>query len=243
MFKLIITVVLIILPSFIHSLTMLYHQRQPYLVTHAEGVTGLVGKPITEAAAIANLPLFWKIMPAKRQLVVIEHNEEAVCAAGWFKNEQREQFARYTLPIYQDEPIEILARRQNARLTTARSLKSLMTDLNIVLLVKNGYSYGGQIDGAIKNYQPKLVKTTKESTRMIKMIDSGAADYMFMSPEEFDSAVNAAGFSTKEFKMIKVIDILPGNKRYIICSKKVSENIINTINKAIEKLKINNMKK
>ncbi|WP_157883676.1 transporter substrate-binding domain-containing protein [Piscirickettsia salmonis] len=218
-----------------HSLTMLYNERPPYLKTESkQQVLGLTGTLITQAFKTANLPLHWKKTPAKRHLLLIKKNAEPLCAAGWFKNPQREKYAQYTLPIYQDRPTELITRKNNKKITASISLKQLFHKKHITLLVKNGYSYGSQIDQAIQQFKPKYIQTTHENSRMIKMLSKHIADYMFIAPEEATIAITSAGLLLKDFKLIKIIDILPGNKRYIICSQKVPLPLITKLNQAIK---------
>ncbi|WP_196215406.1 transporter substrate-binding domain-containing protein [Piscirickettsia salmonis] len=109
-----------------YGLTMLYNERPPYLKTESkQQVLGLTGALITQAFKAANLPLHWKKAPAKRHLLLIKKNAEPLCAAGWFKNSQREKYAQYTLPIYQDRPTELITRKNNKKITTSISLKQL----------------------------------------------------------------------------------------------------------------------
>ncbi|WP_033923704.1 hypothetical protein, partial [Piscirickettsia salmonis] len=81
-----------------HSLTMLYNERPPYLKTESkQQVLGLTGTFITQVFKTAKTPLHWKKTPAKRHLLLIKKNAEPLCAAGWFKNPQREKYAQYAL--------------------------------------------------------------------------------------------------------------------------------------------------
>ncbi|ODN43374.1 transporter substrate-binding domain-containing protein [Piscirickettsia litoralis] len=221
-----------------YGLTMLYNERPPYLKTESDNkVSGLTATPITTVFKLANIPLHWKKSPAKRHLVLIKKNNEPVCAAGWFKNPEREQYALYTLPVYQDKPTELLTQVDNKHITRPLSLSQLFKIKTTVLLAKSGYSYGPQIDQAISQFKPRLIKTTRENKRMIKMLSKHLADYMFIAPEEATTAIQSANLNPKDFKLIRITDIAPGNKRYIICSKKVPITIINKLNQAIKSLK------
>lgn len=80
-----------------------YHERPPYMETTATGVGGLTATPAGMAFETAGIPFRWELTPSNRQLKVVQDNLGHDCLLGWFKNPERETFAHFTAPIYQDE--------------------------------------------------------------------------------------------------------------------------------------------
>jgi hypothetical protein len=226
------------LPAVTHSqsgntITLHYNERPPYLVTTEDGVGGLTGDPTTLVFEKSGIPYQWKQTPSKRQIYLLQQNSERDCLAGWFKNTEREAFARYTLPIYQDQPQIALARADNERISSVGTVDDLFSDAGLTLLVKDGYSYGDFLDRKIQQYNPTRTITTIENSGMLKMVYAEHADYFLIAPEEAEGLIKTSEFDAQDFKIIHFTDIPSGEKRYILCSKHVEAATIEQLNNAI----------
>jgi len=212
-----------------------YYERIPYAVADNQGgVRGLTATPAAEAFKKAGIPFRWKAMPFKRQLVTIKHNKKRACGVGWFKNPEREAFARYTDAIYQDKPAITISRNGNVAIKQHRILQNLLKDKNVKLLVKDGFSYGAYIDGLIDKYDPAVVVATSTNIQMLQMLLAGRADYFFTSEEEAEHMIKSAGYSVSQFQLQHYSDMPPGNHRYITCSPQVSPETIDLLNRALK---------
>ncbi|MCK5100668.1 MAG: transporter substrate-binding domain-containing protein [Desulfobacteraceae bacterium] len=210
-----------------------YHERAPYQETTDTGVEGLTGTPVTLVFQKAGIHFEWVKTPSKRQLKIIKDNYGCDCSVGWFKNPDREKFARYTYYIYQDKPQIALARADNRRLKSGVSVASVLSNRELTLEVKDGYSYGSFLDAKIAQYKPAIDRTTSENVYMLKKIHEKRADYFFIAPEEADSLIESSGLVKEDFKYIIFSDMPEGEKRYIICSQKVKDEVIEKLNKTI----------
>lgn len=220
-------------PATANLIILHYNERPPYLVTTEDGVGGLTGDPATLVFEKSNIPFQWRQTPSKRQIYLLQQNKGRDCLVGWFKNKEREAFARYTLPIYQDKPQIALARADNEWIPADSTVSDLFTDLRLNLLVKDGYSYGDFLDGKIKEYDPVRTITTVENSEMLKMVFARHADYFFIAPEEADGLIQTSEFDAQDFKYVYFRDIPNGEKRYILCSLQVEDSIIERLNTAI----------
>jgi len=208
-----------------------YNERPPYLITVAEGiVAGLTATPSSLAFQSAGIPFVWRNTPSKRQMHILEQNEGRDCLVGWFKNSERETFAKYTKPIYRDKPTIGLALFNNSKIATGWTLKDVLANKNIRLLTKNGYSYGKFIDNIIVDLRPNRLNVTAENTKMIRMLSADRADFMFMAEEEVDGVLKSANMLRSDFKTVNFLDTPPGSYRYILCSMKVEDYIIEKLN-------------
>lgn len=215
-------------------ITLHYNERPPYLVSTAHGVTGLTGNPATIAFQNANLPFVWKRTPSKRQMYILQQNQGQDCLVGWFKNPEREKYAKYTLPIYQDVPQVALTRADNNRIDAVNTVDALFSDTNLTLLVKDGYSYGDFLDRKIAEYNPTREVTTVENSGMVKMVQAKRADYFFIAPEEAEGVIQTTEFSTDDFKFVRLQDVPSGENRYILCSLQVDDSVVDRLNAAIK---------
>ena len=213
-----------------------YYERTPYAVKDSQGaVSGLCATPAANAFKRAGIPFQWKKMPFKRQLETIKYNKKIARGIGWFKNPEREKFARFTEEIYQDKPAISISKKGNSTLTQHRDLKSLLGDKTVKLLVKDGFSYGAYIDELIKKYSPQAVVVVNSTNiQMLQMILSGRADYFFMSKEEAEHIILNAGYEVSQFQLQHYDDMPDGNRRYVICSQQVSPEIIDLLNYSLK---------
>ena len=215
-------------------ITLHYNERPPYLVTTDNGVRGLTGDPATLIFQESDIPFRWQQTPSKRQIYILQQNKGRDCLVGWFKTKEREEFAKYTLPIYQDKPQIALARADNNKIPDVTTVEEIFSDSQLNLLVKDGYSYGDFLDGKIAEYHPVRTETTVENREMLKMVFARHADYFLIAPEEANGLIESSGFDLNDFKFIHFIDILSGEKRYILCSMQVEDSIIDQLNAAIQ---------
>jgi uncharacterized protein (TIGR02285 family) len=215
------------------TITLFYNERPPYLITAHDGsVSGLTGTPAGRAFATAGIAFMWAKTPTNRQLASNKQNKAMDCAVGWFKNPEREQFAQFTKAIYRDKPAVALANKE-FRVRQYATLERVLATRGLRVLLKENFSYGPFIDSSIARFSPHLTHTTAENALMVEMIRKGRADLMFMAEEEADYLLANTGAGDGDFYLLKFSDMPAGEKRYIMCSKQVPEEIIERLNKAI----------
>jgi uncharacterized protein (TIGR02285 family) len=213
-----------------------YNERPPYLIGDGDRVHGLTADPANQAFSEANIPFKWQNTPSNRQLEILQNNKGRDCLVGWFKNPEREKFAKYTLPIYQDKPQIALAKADNDKIKTFTTIEKVLQNPALVLLVKEGYSYGAFIDSKIAILKPAIITTTVENSGMLEMLYRRRSDYFFIAPEEAASLIETVGYKPQDFKIIQFSDMVSGEKRYILCSYKVEDAVIEKLNIAIQKI-------
>jgi uncharacterized protein (TIGR02285 family) len=214
--------------------TLHYIQRPPYMMVAGEGLAGLTGAPSYLVFKAAKVPVVIQETPFARQLHYLEINSGQDCMIGMFKKPERERFAKYSKPMYQDQPQMILTNAANApRFAAHSSVVDVFNDKGLTLLVKLGYSYGAPLDAFIEKYQPTRQSTTDENLAMIRLIKLGVADYMLMAPEEAAVAIEAAGFTPRDFKQIKFKNMPGGEYRHLLCSRSVPDEVMQKLNAAI----------
>ena len=215
------------------NLNIVYHERPPYVITTAEGITGLSGSPSYFAFTQLGLPLTWSLTPTNRQLIILQENEGCDCSVGWFKNPERETFAKYTTPIYQDQPQIAITHADNTLLYSGMTVGEALANPNLTLGVKDGYSYGAFLDAQIAAYLPQADVTTAENVNMLEKVHRKFNDYFFIAPEEADGLIEVSGLPPADFQFITFSDMPDGERRYIICSMRVPDELISQLNEAL----------
>lgn len=214
------------------KITLSFNDRPPYLVAGADGsASGLTGTPAAEAFRAAGIDVVWSKVPPNRQLVVLKEGGPN-CAIGWYKTAEREQFAKFTKPIYRDKPTVIIANPKFAPAENAK-LADILGTKGARVLIKENFSYGPFIDAELAKSKAVQTKSNGSSTQMLQLVNANSVDFMFASEEEASYLVEQSGIGAGNFKQIKAPDVPAGDDRYIMCSKDVSDEIIGKLNKAI----------
>ncbi len=222
--------------QYTEDITVYFHERRPFYVSHNNEARGVVANPISQAFTSADIPFHWQETPAKRQLDIIRDNIDTSCAAGWFKTPERETFGQYSLPIYQDKPFVAITRADNILLGASDNLDRVFKERRLQVLIKSGYSYGPYIDDRLLQLKPRQVVTTVDNQSLLRMIKAYRADYCFMTEEEAQDLLLFGGENGSDFKTVYFVDMPQGNKRYLICSKLVDKGIMKRLNQAIRHL-------
>lgn len=214
--------------------TLHYVQRPPYMMAAGEGLIGLTGGPSYQAFKTAKVSVVVKETPFARQLYYLEKNTGRDCMIGMFRKPERAAFAKYSKPVYQDQPqVIITGVVQAKRFSDFQSVVDVFNDKKLVLLAKLGYSYGVPLDALIEKYQPTRIQTTDENLQMLRSVRLNTSSYMFMAPEEAHAAIEAAGFTTSDFKLIRFGNMPEGEYRHLLCSRNVPDEVMQKLNAAI----------
>jgi polar amino acid transport system substrate-binding protein len=215
-------------------LKLLYEDRPPYYFTGTDGrIGGLAIDPVKAALAKAGISPDWRVSSAKRQIASIRADREPVCSPGWFKKPEREAFAKFSVPIYRDRPQVVVTRADNALRINHGTLEKLLRDPNLTMGVKLGYSYGQYIDALIERLEPVTMRSSQDVHGLIRMLVGRRFDYMLAAPEEFSSMAARLGIAGEDIVSVTLSDIPDGNDRYLMCSRKVSDEWLARINAAL----------
>ncbi len=216
------------------AITLHYQERPPYSYTTADGqVQGLLVAPTVRAFQRAQLPFHWVKTPSQRQLVLIQASTPSMeCGIGWFRNPEREQLGRFSLPLYQDRPYVALTRR-NASWPASRTPADLLNDAALPLLVKDGYSYGPLLDGLITQHAANVRRTSAESAQMARMVLAGRAAWMIIAPEEADALLAELGPLGAQLQLSALPGVPDGQYRHLYCNRAVPEALIERLNRVL----------
>lgn len=211
---------------------VLIYDRPPYYERQAGGnFVGLVGSPVGQAFERAGIAFVWTNALLHTQLEEIRADDRAVCAAGWFKTEEREEYARFTIPVYKDQPLVVVGRSDNRRLW-ASTFEDLIVQPKLKMLARIDFSFGAKIDGMIEDSGLTVRLSATGAKENLERIVRGYADFLLISPEELsvtlDQVYGSTQLVTRSFQ-----DIPSGNTRHIICSRSVSEDQIKLLDEAI----------
>jgi polar amino acid transport system substrate-binding protein len=207
-------------------LTLHYQERPPYSsAAGSDEVRGLVATPAGWAVQGARIPFRWVQTPARRQLVLIQGGSGRHCGIGWFRTAEREARGRFSRPLYRDLPFAALVRAELPIASGVRSAE-LVADARYPVLVKEGFSYGPQLDAMLARAATP-VRTSAEVTGMPDMLRAKRAAWMPVSGEEASLLVGPG------LRRIDFSDLPPGQTRHLYCSSDVPDEWLDRIDRAL----------
>ncbi len=213
------------------GLTILFHVRPPYSELGAPaGVKGLLVAPLIRAMSQAELSAHWQEMPPARQTEEIRRAMGPVCGLGWFKRPEREEFALFVGPIYQDRPSVIVARKDDTRFAAPAVLQLIFADRSAKLIVKTGYSYGTTIDAWIERHRPDREESAGSNEAILNMVANGRRDYVIMAAEEAEYLLKRNAPLGAVLRAVELTDAPEGEYRYLMCSKATPPDTIAKLN-------------
>ena len=83
---------------------------------------------------------------------------------------------------------------------------------------------------------PNDYKISGEQKQLVRLLSIQRISFMLIAPEEIDTLIYSANLEPGKFLSIQLNDIPNGNKRYIMCNKHVSDEVMKRINDAIREV-------
>ncbi|WGL58620.1 transporter substrate-binding domain-containing protein [Pigmentibacter sp. JX0631] len=228
-----------------------YIIRPPYFISannDGELSDGEIYRIVTKIFKNTNIPFEFKKVPFIRTYQTIKENKIKVCSPSSFKTKEREEFAIFSKSIFQDKKTVIIYRFDNDIISKFNKTDDFLKQNDLKLLVKIGFSYGTFIDEKVLKFKKISLAETKsqeaenvtftssDNNLMLEDILTRKADYMFIGRNEAEYLLNVNSEFNKKLKIKDLIDVPNGEKRYMMCSKIVGNEIIEKINKEIDKL-------
>ncbi len=212
---------------------VLYQDRPPYYIPQPgkQPPAGLVIEPLRRGLERSQVPHRWVLTPAVRQLLMVESGQHLACAVGWFRNPAREAKGQFSASLYRGQPLVMLARR-DAPLREGMSLREAV-ESPARLLVKQGYSYGPELDALIAVRPGELTHGTGEVTQLLRMLQAGHADWMPASPEEVQVQLQRDGQRAQTLHLLHFSDAPPPQSRHLYCNKAVPAAWLERLNAAL----------
>jgi len=214
---------------------LFYNERYPYEYSEGGQIRGRVAEPIAAAFRAAGIAFAWNEAPMSRQLQIVQRGEGLDCMAGRYKTAEREAWARFSRPVYQDRPPVLVVRRSEAdRVAQRGSLKQALLATDHLLLVKKDYSYGALLDGWLaQRGSVRLKVSMDENVNQLRQVQLRMADSALMSEEEAEALLEQRLAFRSALSLLRFPDAPPGELRYIACSLLVPDSLMHRLNAAI----------
>lgn len=215
------------------NVTLLYFERPPYYYTE-KGPKGLLLGPTVNLMQKSILDLSTRSTSSKAILNVIKENNGAFCSVGWFKTKERESYGKFTKSIYTNKPIKLLTLKKHSSLFKKEmELEEIFKQKSLKWGALQAFKYGDNVEILAKNHNMKRVYGRRQDL-LVNMMVYERFHYILIAPEEIDYIIKGSGHDKNLFLTVNLSNIQKGNDRYIICSKKVSDQAINEFNKYVK---------
>ena len=112
--------------------------------------------------------------------------------------------------------------RNDSTLRSGISGDEAMAARTEMLLVKEGYSYGAQLDRLIAQRVAAPAGTSVETPQMARMLAAGRASWMIVGAEEAEALRRETGVA-KALRVVAFADMPAGETRHLYCNRAVPE--------------------
>jgi len=225
--------------AFAAELTFAHTQRPPYHFRSYDDKKpqGFISEIMHKVLREAKIEADFQVQTANR-IMQEAKKTTPFCSFTWFKNPQRQVFANFTHPLWQDSPFVILIKKRfKLQFENHATFESLLLSENLIFGTLDKISYGSYIDNLLENPNNAISrqKIVNQQKNMATMLELNRFDFMIVSPEEIKGVLKAAKIDTKNYMTIGYPDIPLGGKRRIMCNKATGKVVIDKLNKAILK--------
>lgn len=216
-------------------LTLYHESRVPFMIVQNGELIGSEGKPAVDAFRAAGIDFTLSEAPVARQVVMVGSNLKPSCAVGLYWTAERAKSGKYTLPIFRSLPQDIVMRSDNSKMQSVNTMAALLADPSISLVLRNGYSYGANVDALLEKANARIKRPSEDSNGRIRLVLAGLVDATLFTPEEAEYQIKQFGVEGKALVVRHFIDSPEGEPRHLYCSKSVDDAIINKLNDVLRK--------
>jgi len=214
-------------------LSLLVFDRPPYYqLQHGQPSGGFLLTTALAVFAQAGIPVAVREMPPGRVVAMLKDSPSRACAVGWYKTSEREAFARFSEPLYRNQPTVVAVR---ATVPVPETRSPFLADLLATGWhwgLREGFSYGAEYDRLLAAYP--TAKRFADTAHMVELLAKGRLDAMLVEPEELAWVLAAKPALRKDIRVVRLADASLGGRRHIMCGLGVSPGEMARLDAAIE---------
>ena len=218
----------------IENLTIAFNEKPPFFYFDGDQPKGLVVDRVSTALRLAGYRYHFEQMPFQRMLYYLKKDRRGFAVIGLSKNDEREKYAIFSLPVFKDRtPVVLIRREDKHRFLSYKSLEEV---------ILSGLFYGRKAgtvqtaDELLKMLGRRELLFDNDVKSFPNLLSRKRFDFTILYPEEVEFALKMSGVNSEQFDIVTFPDMPPGNFRYILFSKGTDPKLIDKINSAIELL-------
>ncbi len=211
---------------------------RPGLAEVMDGVPKGTYLPMAASVAReAGLHVVWESLPQPRLIEQVRTNQPDYCAVGVYRTPERNAFAKFTRPFFQDKPLVVVAlKSREADIRKHASFAALTADANLKIGLLDGFSYGPKLDGVLAKMNGNVDRISGTSMQNLSKLVMGRFDYTVGIADETPRGIDGNTVAAKDLAVIEFPDMAPGAARHFMCSVAVDDAIIRRLDAAIRTL-------
>jgi polar amino acid transport system substrate-binding protein len=212
-------------------LTIAYNIKPPLFYSVGGQARGLLVERAQLLCGRSGVTCVFEELPFNRIMAHLQSNRHNFAALGFSKTSDREAFAVFSDPIYQDQkPVLVVRQSDAAKFKLYATLRDMLNSQQFVFGAKMGNVY--PIDEAISFHRSRRENTPQDTPGLLKMLVFKRFDYLMFYAEELDWFKQ--DFTKLELEVIQYPDMPSGSNRYFLFSKMTPQTLISKMNAAIK---------
>ncbi len=183
----------------------------------------------------SGLSAHWVPLPPQRLLHQLTRQQPNFCIAGAGITAERAKIGKFTLPFYEDRMVAVIAlAARHATLDKARSLEDLIQLNDTTFLGYVGLNYGTEVSARIDQLGSRMQSAPRNTAQMLDMLERDRADFALL-PYQYAVNLLALRPDREHFIVRSYPDMHRDFHTAFLCTKPVSEHVIDTLNAAIRR--------
>lgn len=218
-------------------LLVTFIDKPPYYYADASGeARGFLVERTRQILGEAKIEVSFEARPASRVLHEIRTESRVSCSIGWFRNAERETFARFSRPIYHDRPLlGVVQRAHAAEFPSPHSIAALAAS-GVRIGSVAGFSHGEAVDRALARMATPVDLAPAPAQNLSKLL-AGRVDLALFNSEELDHLIVVTPGVSSRLARIEFSDVPPGSARHLMCSRHIAPGLLERIDAAISRLR------
>ena len=195
----------------------------------SDSIVGQYSEQVFEKSGIAT-NRWW--LRWEEQIAFLKRNVRPACGYYYIKTPERESFLKFTLPIGHSRGYALVALKDHKEILAAKSLSEV-----IAAGYKGIYPHGSAYNKPLRSLVvDNLTPVSFSTERMTRMVFEEQYDFVIMARSFTDHIEGWAGFSEKLAMYSHLEEIKDGPAFHIACSKVVSDQMMDSLNKTIQEI-------
>ncbi len=218
-------------------LLVTFIDKPPYYYADASGEPrGFLIERTRQILGEAKIEARFNARPASRVPHEMRTESLISCSIGWFRNAERETFARFSRPIYHDRPLlGVVQRARAAEFPSPYSVAALAASGARIGSVA-GFSHGDAVDRVLASMATPVDLAPAPAQNLSKLL-AGRIDLALFNSEELDYFIAETPGVSGRLSRIEFSDVPPGRARHLMCSRHIDPGLLERIDAAISRLR------
>ncbi len=195
----------------------------------SDSIVGRYSEKVFEKAGVAT-SRWW--LNWDEQIEFLKRNVRPGCGYYYIKTPEREKFLKFTQAIGHSRGYVIVALKDDEEIAAAKSLADLIS-AGFTGIYPRGSAYNKPLKSIVEE---NLTSVSLSTQRMTRMIYDQQYDFVIMARSFADHIEGWDEFSKKLVMYSHLEEIKQGPAFHIACSKRVTDELIDNLNKVISEI-------